>query len=489
MAEDDGEEIAGVFGLPLFIAGEDVELGDLDRLAELGEAIENADHGLGRRDGVAEMALHADDVGPLPLFVEVADPLGVVVLLGFRYAATGENGVLVDGHPRAGRRVLPRHLEPLRYHVFAQNAGDFRQPPQFVGYVILGELELFGRLGYLHHMVQQTFPQSGRILGQRLDGTGQELPAGIDDAVAARGEVVIGRPLGAGQVSLADRRIGPAPIGPVDRRGAAIEQLQRPVAELVVVWPRAGDRLIFQERAEAVGVPLHLHVNLGPRHRLAIFIDHPHVQVSLAVLLDPCRGLRAPGGVGLLTDVTDRRGGQLADVDIRAEVQHGNAADFEFLDLRAQVQRQVVLSRVEVFSGPAVNINPIPLLAGDDLRRSDPGPLGCAALDEGVETTNAVGPFHATGAQYRQDMVSFLQGHGARRGEDLHVPGLGKLGRHVHAKRLLERLARHRNHGNTSLGPRGCQAKGRQLAGVEDGFADRQFLLGAANGPKGHRKN
>jgi len=119
MAENGGEEIAGVAGLALLVVGGQIELGDLDRLAEFGKAVKDAHDCCRGGDGVAEVALHADDVGSLALVDQVLNPPGIVILLGLSQTAVGEYGVLVDGHSRVWG-MLAGDLEPFHHGIPAQ---------------------------------------------------------------------------------------------------------------------------------------------------------------------------------------------------------------------------------------------------------------------------------------------------------------------------------------------------------------------------------
>ncbi len=60
MAEAGGEEVAEVVGLELLVGDVDVELGDLERAVEGGEAVEDREQPLRGREVPAEVALEPD---------------------------------------------------------------------------------------------------------------------------------------------------------------------------------------------------------------------------------------------------------------------------------------------------------------------------------------------------------------------------------------------------------------------------------------------
>ena len=167
----------------------------------------------------------------------------------------------------------------------------------FVGHVVLAEPQRRRGLAHLADLPQQAVPEPRGIVAELAQFRRQEAEARVDHHVAADRVAVVVEPLRGGEVLLPVAR--PAPVGPVDGAGGAVEEALEHRARPGAVGRLGQQRGGRGETPKGEGPLLLLDVYRGVGNRLPGSVENLDGQIRHAVLLDASLGLLPPGGVGL----------------------------------------------------------------------------------------------------------------------------------------------------------------------------------------------
>ena len=481
MAEDRGEKVAGVGGLRLDVGRVDVELGDLDRQAELAETVEHFDNARRGRGTAAEMPLFTHAPDRCALLLEELDRV-IVIPAGGTRAASVEHDVVVVVKFHL-RRPAVRGFEPLDHGLASEHVDHIVVRVTLVDHVPFRDA-LAEHGGLVGDVVEDGLTEFRRIVPEVLEERRHARPRGPDHDVSARGDVVGLHPVERGEHMFAAleafrRLVDPVvPLDVVLKDGFVEIFLQCFAVTFVVGRVAADDPVGPDGRAEAESVPLHPHLDFGPGHGPALRIGDFDPQIGLADFFDAGFGLRAPGCAGFVALVAGIGLGQVGRVDVGSVIEQFDPADLKGLGRVAHAQAQLHFAGCRVAVGPEGDADGGPFGSDGQIPLQILGVRFLAAFDDDGDEGFAgfLPALDAARGELGVKGVALLDRPGGR-GLHAHIIGEGRGLDRLDTDRIVEVPAFDRDHGEDSAfdGFAGrlerLRARGQQRTGRRQGVA------------------